>query len=300
MKNEIITSKTEAERMNPYQSVSIHINQQYQRLKRVVLRLQPSFPSFLASPPMESQLDVTVHSLAGDILVETSTSSIPELADAAARKLNAKKCHLVADGKIIDDYDDFGDKVKASSQVTLTAVAQNVNPLLQLVGLQTLKGELVNETVSMLQLEQIALDVATSLAHTACWFGTSQHIGGSPTIVWKYGDLLDAPAPFSDGVLRIKLNTPVVHQGAMLVFSIADLPCFPALQRIPATRELTVDDIMKIRSAHQEQCQKNKSKLLEKHPGLDAVQAVMRLVRYTAEEVFFELGHRAYKLAEDL
>lgn len=101
--------------------------------------------------------------------------------------------------------------------------------------------------------------------------------------------------------LRIGPGTPVVHLGAMVVLSITDgLPCFPAVQKIRATRELTVDDIIKIRSAHQDECNKNKMKLLEQHPGADTVLAIMSLVRYTAEEVFFELGHRALKLGDDI
>lgn len=257
---------------------------------------------------MESQLEVsvhtvTVHSLGGDILLETcSVSSIHELADASAQKLNAKKCHMVSsDGKIISEFFDL------KNHDRLTAVAQNVSPLLQLVGLQNAQGDLVDATVPMEQLEQIALEVASGLAHIACWFGGPQHLAGSPSLPWKFGSVLPPPGPFNDEMrLRIHQSTPVVHLGALVVLSIADgfttdgLPCFPAVQKIRATRELTVDDIIKIRSAHQDECNKNKMKLLEQHPGADTVLAIMSLVRYTAEEVFFELGHRALKLGEDI
>ena len=250
-----------------------------------------------------SVADVTVHSLKGDILFETCSVSsihdIHELADASAQKLNAKKCHMVSsDGKIISEVFDL------KNQDRLTAVAQNVSPLLQLVGLQNAQGDLgeAYATVPMEVLEQIALEVAFGLTHIACWFGGPQHIAGSPSLPWRFGSVLPPPGPFNDEMrLRIVPSTPVVHLGAMVVLSITDaLPCFPAVQKIRATRELTVDDIIKIRSAHQDACNKNKMKLLEQHPGADTVLATMRLVRYTAEEVFFELGHRASRLYDDI
>jgi hypothetical protein len=61
----------------------------------------------------------------------------------------------------------------------LTAVAQHVSPLLQLVGLQNAQGDLVDATyatVPMELLEQIASEVASGLAHIACWFGGPQHL----------------------------------------------------------------------------------------------------------------------------
>ena len=251
------------------------------------------------------EVAVTVHSLGGDMILETcSVSSVHELADASAQKLNAKKCHMVSsDGQIISEFFDL------KNHDRLTAVAQNVSPLLQLVGLQDAQGDLVDATyatVPMEQLEQIALEVASNLAHIACWFGDHQHLGGSPSLPWKFGSVLPPPGPFNDEMrLRILPSTPVVHLGAMVVLSIADgfttgLPSFPAVQKVRATRELTVDDIIKIRSAHQDECNKNKMKLLEQHPGADTVLAIMSLVRYTAEEVFFELRHRAVKLGEDI
>lgn len=248
------------------------------------------------------EVSVTVHSLRGDILLETCSVSsihdIHELADASAQKLNAKKCHMVSsDGKIISEFCDL------KNQDRLTAVAQNVSPLLQLVGLQKAQGDLVDAyaTVPMELLEQIALEVASGLAHIACWFGDPQHIGGSPSLPWRFG-FLPPPGPFNDEMrIRIVPSTPVVHLGAMVVLSIRDaLPCFPAVQKIRATRELTVDDIIKIRSAHQDACNKNKMKLLEQHPGANTVLATMSLVRYTAEEVVFELGHRASRLEYDI
>ena len=250
------------------------------------------------------EVSVTVHSLGGDILLETcsvsSIQDIHELADASAQKLNAKKCHMVSsDGKIISEFFDL------KNHDRLTAVAQHVSPLLQLVGLQNAQGDLVDATyatVPMELLEQIASEVASGLAHIACWFGGPQHLAGSPSLPWRFGSVLPPPGRFNDEMrLRIGPGTPVVHLGAMVVLSITDgLPCFPAVQKIRATRALTVDDIIKIRSAHQDECNKNKMKLLEQHPGTDTVLAIMSLVRYTAEEVFFELRHRAVKLGEDI
>jgi hypothetical protein len=57
------------------------------------------------------EVSVTVHSLGGDILLETcsvsSIQDIHELADASAQKLNAKKCHMVSsNGKIISEFFD--------------------------------------------------------------------------------------------------------------------------------------------------------------------------------------------------
>ena len=236
---------------------------------------------------MESQLDVsvTVHSLAGDILFETEVSSIQELEDESARKLHAKKCHMVsADGAIISD--DF--QLHHLKHPRLTAVAQNVSPLLQLLGLQNAQGDVdqTYQTVPIKQLEQAALEGATMLARTACWFGTASHIGGSSWIPWK------------NGRLTVEGSTAVIPRGHLVYTAVLsqDMPC--PVSSIRATREMTVDDIIKIRSNHQAECEKNKSKLLAKHPGADALEAMICLVQYTAEAVFFELGHRAYKLPE--
>lgn len=267
-------------------------------------------------------VSVTVHSLAGDILFESAkVSSIHELADASAVQLKAKKCRMVsADGKIVSELSHLHDRHER-----LTAVAQNVSPLLQLVGLQNEEGDLqvdASQHLPLEQLEQISLEIATALAHVACWFGGPQHIFGSPSIPWTFGHLLSAPrgsfsVDMSGGCphLRVGPSTPVVHLGAQVVFYITDgwqprSGCFHSdprpdavqeVKSIKATRELTVDDIIQIRSAHQDHCNKNKSKLLEKHgKGADAVLATMRLVRYTMETVFFELGHRALnELGED-
>lgn len=255
----------------------------------------------------DSQTDVsvtgvTVYSLGGDVLLEPSkVFSIADLADESARKLNAKKCRMVStNGRIISELCHLTDHER------LTAVAQNVSPLLQLVGLQNAQGDPVDGTVASValeQLEQIALEVATTLAHIACWFGSPQHLAGHPSIPWKFGNVLPAPPCFNDEMhLRIHPSTPVVHLGALVKISVAEAWKSAAFQTqtFRATRELTVDDIIKIRSAHQEECNKHKSKLLETHPGTDALLAIMRLVRYTTEEVVFELGHRAYKLGDDL
>lgn len=255
----------------------------------------------------DSQTDVsvtgvTVYSLGGDVLLEPSkVFSIADLADESARKLNAKKCRMVStNGRIISELCHLTDHER------LTAVAQNVSPLLQLVGLQNAQGDPVDGTVALEQLEQIALEVATTLAHIACWFGSPQHLAGHPSIPWKFGNVLPAPPCFNDEMhLRIHPSTPVVHLGALVKIFVAEPWKSPGFQTqtFRATRELTVDDIIKIRSAHQEECNKHKSheshksKLLE--TAGDAL-AIMRLVRYTTEEVVFELGHRAYKLGDDL
>lgn len=153
------------------------------------------------------EVSVTVHSLGGDILLETcsvsSIQDIHELADASAQKLNAKKCHMVSsDGKIISEFFDL------KNHDRLTAVAQNVNPLLQLVGLQNAQGDLVDATyatVPMELLEQIASEVASGLAHIACWFGGPQHLAGSPNLPWKFGSVLPPPGPFNDE-MRLRLG----------------------------------------------------------------------------------------------
>ena len=241
---------------------------------------------------------VTVHSLGGDVLLESvKVSSIEELEAMSASKLNAQKCCMVsADGNMIARF------LELQKQDQVTAVAQNVSPLLQLVGLQNTQGELVDETVPVEKLEQIALEIATALAHIACWFGGPHHLAGFPRVPWQWVDVLPAPDFVQNGAyLTMDHSTPVVHVGARVLFFIKDgSPCFPAVQEIRATRNLTVEDMIKIRSAHQDACNAMKSKLLALHPGADSIDAVMRLVRYTKEEVSFELWHRAYKLVEDL
>ena len=89
----------------------------------------------------------------------------------------------------------------------------------------------------------------------------------------------------------------MVPAGTRVVLSTQDeATSFPNVQLLQVKRDLTVQDLMSIRDAHELRCQSRKAQLLRMQPGADSVDASMRLVRYTSEEVHFELGHRVYKL----
>ena len=221
---------------------------------------------------------VTVHSLAGEILLQSvKVSSIHELAEKSAEILKVKKCRMIsADGVLIAQSHDLTDLI--------TAVAHDVDPLLQLVGFQDHEGELLDD-LPRDELERKALERAASLAHIACWFGGPQHLAGCPRIPWGSQSLC------------VTRSTPVVPVGLRLLLSVKDDSItFPCMASTRAERNLTVEDLMSIRDAHDLVCKSSKPRLLSKHPGADSVHAVMRLVSFTSEEVHFELGHRVYKL----
>ena len=247
----------------------------------------------LVSPErMAERVMVTVNGLSGNVLLESiEVSSIKELEEKSASKLKARECCIVsADGRMITHMDDLQEHGR------VTAVAQNVSPLLQLVGLQNKRGELLDESLPMEKLEEMALETATLLAHIACWFGGPQHLGGLPRIPLHFSLL---PTLKEKKYLSMDYSTPVVHAGARVLLYIKNgLPCFPTVQEIFTDRDLSVEDIVKIRSAHRDACKAMKSQLLGQ--GAASIDAVMRLVKYTKEEVSFQLEHRAYKLEADL
>ena len=212
-------------------------------------------------------------------------ASVEELAEESARRLQVRKCRMVSgDGRLIASFGDLKDPI--------TAVAQDLDPLLQLVGLQNADGELAIDSLSRQELKDMALEIAVSIARVACWFGGPQHLAGLPRI-----QSLSSVAPKLFRKLCVDRSTPVVPAGTRVVLSVQDeATSFPAVQVMQAPCDLTVQDIMSIRDAHEHDCQCRKAHLLSMHPGADSVDALMRLVRYTSEEVHFELGHRVYKL----
>ena len=61
-------------------------------------------------------------------------------------------------------------------------MAQDLDPLLQLVGLQNADGELADASLSREELKDMALKIASAIARVACWFGGPQHLAGLPRI----------------------------------------------------------------------------------------------------------------------
>ena len=239
---------------------------------------------------------VTVHSLGGAILLDSvKVSSIEEIADESAQKLKAKRCRMIsADGNIIRELSHLKDCD------AITAVAHHISPLLQLVGLQSKEGDLMHETLPLEQLEEIALQIAATVAQVACWFGGPQHLAGHPRIPWIWGQVLPAPTLFQNGMfLQMDYKTPVVHAGARVVISLEG-HAGSRVREIEATRDLTVQDIVDIRSAYQDECNSMRSQLLSMHPGAYGIEAMMRLTSYTPEEVCFQLGYRTTTVNAEL
>ena len=93
------------------------------------------------SPPTADRVVVTVRGLTGDVLLESvNVFSIEELEELSAMKLKAPRCRIIsANGNLIACANEL---LKSEEQGKITAVAQDVSPLLQLVGLQNQRGEL--------------------------------------------------------------------------------------------------------------------------------------------------------------
>ncbi|CAJ1335546.1 unnamed protein product [Effrenium voratum] len=212
-------------------------------------------------------------------------SFFDELTEMCAESLQAKSCRIVStDGKILSALD---------GKSHVTAVALNINPLLQLVGLQSASGDMADERLPVAKLEHRALLIAEALAKTAaCCYGGPFHLGGKPRIHWLWEDVL----PLSGKrALTLEDSTPVVHVGARVVFSIQDgSPCSQA-GSLRLRRPMTVQDICDIRRAHQDACDERQEELLAEFPGAESVRAVMDLKSYTADKVEFQLGHRDTK-----
>ena len=242
-------------------------------------------------------VSVTVHSLGGAILLDSvKVSSIEELMDESAKKLKAKKCRMIsADGNIIRELSHL------KHCDAITAVAHHTSPLLQLVGLQSKEGDLMDETLPLEQLEEIAMQIAATAAQVACWFGGPQHLAGHPRIPWIWGEVLPAPTLFQNGTfLQMDHKTPVVHAGARVVLSLQEGHAGSTVREIEATRDLTVQDIVDIRSAYQDECDSMRSQLLSTPPGAYGIQAMMCLISYSAEEVCFQLSYRTTTVTAEL
>ncbi|CAE7230609.1 DNAH7 [Symbiodinium natans] len=247
---------------------------------------------------------LTVVGISGDVILDTTeVSSILELKEQVSTQMHTKNIKLLsAEGRVIAKLED------AEPDSTVTAIALNLSPLLQMVGLEDDKGNLVSETVPRDELETIALQIARELSSIGCWFGSPGHMDGYPTVEWEWTDKMPAPPYFSSESrfdegsrgLTIKRSTPVVHAGAEVMFSVQKASPVPkVLQDFTAETPLTVADLINLRRIHQAACDEKRHMLLKEIPGADYVEGTMQLKQYGPDCLHIELGYRVYDRDEE-
>eukprot|EP00439_Symbiodinium_sp_Y106_P015304 s4350_g2.t1 len=95
--------------------------------------------------------------------------------------------------------------------------------------------------------------------------------------------------------MQVTTETPVVHAGVEVVFSVEEGSLVPnVLEDFIPEENLTVRDIIKLRKKHNIACQERRRDLLATKPGTDVVEAEMK--EYGLGRVHFVLG---YSLVND-
>eukprot|EP00435_Cladocopium_sp_Y103_P052728 s995_g16.t1 len=171
-------------------------------------------------------LMVRVLSFSGHILQTLPLSkfgSVGDFAEHVAALLNAPNCSLVGKSGVKFQEHLPIEESGLTEEDEVTAVAETLDPLLQMLELQDADGTLSWENLE--ELQDAALQTEQSLLECACRIGgdndSSIGSGGFPCLQWLDKRVPPPPMFCEDGpsYCTLSLETPVIHGGArVLVF----------------------------------------------------------------------------------
>ncbi|CAK9011089.1 unnamed protein product [Durusdinium trenchii] len=235
--------------------------------------------------------------LMGDFPLKNSRfTHIGDLADEIAVMLDAPGCSLVgkAGSKLPCHLliEDSG----LCEEDDITAVAETVDPLLDMLELQDSDGNLAWDNLH--ELHMAALTAEQRLVEVACGIGAPGHLCGMPLLEWPDKTVPPPPMFCEDGprYCSISMDTPVIHAGArILVFEEGVAGKDPKPRLYCKDTPTTVADL---RSICTDRPDLASLKRQVEHIDGEVVHPTISVISHSRHEICIQRGHSRYNLEE--
>ena len=238
---------------------------------------------------------VRVFSLNGKLLQTVPLGKfthVGDLAEEIAMMLDAPNCSLVSKNGSKLAAHLLIEKSGLCEEDDITAVAETVDPLLEMLELQDADGTLAWDNLQ--ELHMAALTAEQRLVEVACGIGAPGHLCGMPLLEWPDKTVPPPPMFCEDGprYCSMSMSTPVIHTGArILVFGEQGKDSKPKLycKETPTT----VADLRNICNDRPDLASLKKQIA---HIDGEVVHPTIQVVSHSRHEICFQLGHEVYNL----